>query len=368
MINHFGGHLTGFCVEEFVTSIERQRGFFHPPQGGPYLFLWAAFHHGDTGLNGVALDFRQEHHSHKTTADQTDGEKQQRGEAGEGDVAITDKYAIPRQITALHKAVETAVAGVLHTPEPTAGALRPHLRQVGRQHQFGFQQREGKTQDHHCTDRDGEAGGKSRDQQQGHKRHNGGQHTEGHRCCHLERAGNHTVETAAILLHVRVGALADDDGVVHHDAEHHDETEQTQHVEIDTHQRHHREGTEKRYRNAPHDPERQADIEEQRENDEHQQSALHHIGGHQIETVAQCIGRVIPRFNTDALRQGGFLLCHIFLHGVRHLQQVLVAGDLHVETDGGFAVEARVTFAVFKAVADSGDVAECQQSAVGSRQ
>ena len=113
--------------------------------------------------------------------------------------------------------------------------------------------------------------------QQGPEGHNGGQNRKNHGTPHLQGPLHGCFERWRPLFAVTEHVLTHNDGVIHHDAQHHYKGEKRRHVEGDIvgGQQDHTGG--KRDGDAQGNPEGQTQVEENPQQENHQAEAVSHV-------------------------------------------------------------------------------------------
>ncbi len=104
-----------------------------------------------------------------------------------------------------------------------------------RQDKQGFHQGTGQNQNDHNRDIAHNFAHGAAGHRQGPKSHHGCQDRKYHRTSHLQCAFHRCLKGTIALLLLAVDVLADNDGVIHHDAQHHDKGEQRYHVDGNIH-------------------------------------------------------------------------------------------------------------------------------------
>ena len=164
---------------------------------------------------------------------------------------------------------------------------------------------------------------------------------------------------------VAMDVLADDDGVVDHDAEHQDEGEARDHVDAQVQARHQGEGAEKADRDPEADPEGEAHVEKQRQHDEDEHEPGGAVGEHDRQPVGQHLRLVLPDRQGDALGQPRIRAPDVVAHGGRDVERALLARAVYRYRHGRKLVEAGALIGLREPVDDGRHVAQQQAAAVG---
>ena len=331
--------------------------------------LGRALEHLHLGADEFAGDLRRQDGAYHAPQQQPAAEDQQRQEARQGGVAIADAGLHGGQVAVGDEVLEPGVDPGLYPVhrQQQAAAGRATVGQVGGQDPFRFHQGEGQAEDHHPAGGLGEAGKNPLHEQGRGEGDDGGQDAERGGSGHPLYPGDDIVDVGAVALLLGVGALAHDDGVVHHDAQHQDEAEQADHVQagVDPGRVDHRHGAEEAHRDADHHPEGQLDLQEQGQDDKHQQGAQGQVAQHHAQAAVEVVGDVRPDVEGHRLGQAGALALHVGAGGCRGVHDVLFAGGEDLHPQGVLAVEAGKALALLEGVGHGGDVTQQQLAAVG---
>ena len=166
--------------------------------------------------------------------------------------------------------------------------------QVGRQDAERFDQREEQARNHDQRDEAEHLSHHAGHEQQRREGRDGRQHREDDRLGDLLCALDRPAKPFAMFFLMPEDVLADDDGIVDHDAQHRDERKQRHHVDGDVEGWHQRERAEERDRDPETDPEREAQVEKEGERDKDQHEPGRAGAQHQRQPVAQHLRRVLP--------------------------------------------------------------------------
>ena len=131
------------------------------------------------------------------------------------------------------------------------------------QNPLGLDQREHQAENHHPAAGPRESTEYTVDKQGWRKGHYGGQHPEGRWRGDFVDTLHDTLDIVAVFFLLSVGALAHDNGVVDHDAQYDNESEDTDHVQagVDVGRVDHGHCAEEADRNAQHHPECEFDLQ-----------------------------------------------------------------------------------------------------------
>ena len=163
------------------------------------------------------------------------------------------------------------------------------------------------------------------------------------------------------------GMLADHDGVVHDDADGHDEREQAHHVDRLAGQHHYAEGGEQRDGNADRDPEGDPRAQEDEQHQHHQSQPARAVAEQHVDAVVDEFGRIVVVLDDQGRRQRRPHLLEKVIEDARLLQRIGRARPSHLQLDGGVARPVRDSIPLVKAFADGRDVAEVDLGPVLAR-
>ena len=236
---------------------------------------------------------------------------------------------------------------------------------MGRQHKDGFQQRNEKHDAHHHGNRLEYFPHGSGDEIKGHEGHDVGQDAERYRRRKFARPDNGRFDKRLSLLVVVVDVLADNDGIVDHNAQGDDVGEHRHHVDADVHRGEEEQGTKKRRGDAHHDPEREAELEEEAQHYKNERQANHAVTHQELGPLPVDIGHVADDVCLNAWRQR--LLHRVDLAEGRglHLRRRLLADAIDIQHDGRFAVVECALVRFLEVVAYRGDIAQQHLAPVG---
>ena len=211
---------------------DARRGLRQLLHGGGRRLHRRAPGHVDVGHGDVAFHVGLEDELDPAAPEHARREEQCGDADGRGEIAPLERPLEAGSIDLVDEAPQAAGDGVLDTaPAGRDGvAGRPidagAVSEMGRQHEEALHEGEEQAQDHHDGDHPGHAPHGSGDEEHGGEGDHGGENAEDHGSGDALGApdGAQQAVAAALLLGARV--LAHHDGVVHHDAQHHDEAHQ----------------------------------------------------------------------------------------------------------------------------------------------
>jgi len=207
--------------------------------------------------------------------------------------------------------------------------------QVGGQNPLGFNQREHQAEHHNPATGLGPGGEHAFHQQRRGKGHDSGEHAEGRRCCHPVGAVYHAANAVPVLLLFRVSALANDNRIVDHNAQHQDEAEDADHVQagVDVGCVDQRHGAQEAHRYAQHHPEGEFDLQKQGQDDEDEQRTHGEVTHHHAQPALEIVGGVRPHGQRHVLREQRLLFLDVGFCGLGSIDNVLRADgeDFHAK-------------------------------------
>ena len=163
----------------------------------------------------------------------------------------------------------------------------------------------------------------------------------------------------------RIDALAHDDRIVDDDPESEDEAHEREHVDGQAQEVHHEEGARERDGQAHGHPQREPDLQKQREGDEDEDQAEQSVLHHEAQPPAHQRGVVAPDRDIRARGQARQdFRRQVFLHRRADAQQLFVGGAVHVHAGRRATVVAHAQFGVREAVAHHGDVAHADRRSI----
>ena len=167
---------------------------------------------------------------------------------------------------------------------------------------------------------------------------------------------------------MRIDVLADDDGVVDHDAQYQDEGEQRDDVHRHVEPGHQRDGAEERNGNAEADPEREPQLQKQGEHQEHQHEPAQPVPEHGREPGLEYRRLVLPDREQDARGQRRSGPLDVFVDAGGDVERALVAGPEDGDQHGGIGVEARELVGLGETVDNGRHLSELETRPVGARE
>ena len=179
------------------------------------------------------------------------------------------------------------------------------------------------------------------DEEEGCKRDHGRDNRGKHRRQHFHRAIDGGLGSAFAHLVMPVDVLRNHNPVVHEDANHEDHPKQAD--DVDGHPQHAREDEHagERHGNGKRHPKREADVQEQRQQKDHEQEPHHAVVDEQINALVQDDGPVADDVQLQS-RPDAFCLgvvpFNVAPHERRHLQDALRIQAVDGDHDGGRSV------------------------------
>ena len=170
-------------------------------------------------------------------------------------------------------------------------------------------------------------------QQEGQERRNRRQRCAENRCRHAACAGFCCQRIVVALPMQRFGMLAHHDGVVHDDADRHDQGEQADHVDrlVGQPHRHHRRRQRNRY--ADGNPKRHPPVQKQEQDDQHDNQTRRAVRQEQTDAAADQVGLDIVTLKFQVGRQSRLDFLNIFFDLVGKNQRVVRRRALGVQLD-----------------------------------
>ena len=241
------------------------------------------------------------------------------------------------------------------------------MTDVSRQNQGAFYQGKNQGQDDHGRHVAEEIPQLAFDVVKRRKRYHGGDDRGKHRRQDLQRpvdGGLHSRGPAFIML---VDVLRDDDAIVHQNADDEDHPKEGNHVDGHAHVPRKQEHPHERHRNRQSHPERQADVEEQRQKQHHEDEPDDAVVHQQIDALVEHGTRIADDLDACvalACVVGSDVAADIVGDVQNGFRRQVVDGD-HC---GRFAVEPTTRRVVLRpALADVGNIAEPHHPAIGIR-
>ena len=156
----------------------------------------------------------------------------------------------------------------------------------------------------------------------------------------------------------RLGVFADDDGLVHHHADGHDEAEQADHIDRLAADEHDRHGGEEGNRNPRGDPERHPGAQENEQNQDDEDKAAETVAQQQVDTALDQVrgGQIL--LDLQVRRQGGPEFPEIGIDDRRLFERVGAERPADVELDRRLAKAFRGLAVLVETFIDSRDVAQ----------
>ncbi len=315
------------------------------------------------GVDQLAVGARQEMERETSACEKSHAQQQQSDRDAQGRPRVVDTVADDGSEPAFTKLLEARIDALSQGAHGAPVDVLEGLAQVPRQHQEALDQRR---RDHAHDDQrniEQHVADDAAHQHQRQKGRDGGQRRGDHRCQHAPCAALGRLERRLARLIVGERILTDDDGVVDDDAQRHDEAEQAHHVDAATDQIEHAEGRHERDGDAHRDPEGDAAVQEQKQNEHHQHQAAGAVFQHELNALLDeqpglvVDDRLHPRWPAAAA------VLEPALEDLGRLEtaRVLVAPEAHL--DGRLAVDTDRRLAAACAALDGGDVSEAHQAA-----
>ena len=198
----------------------------------------------------------------------------------------------------------------------------------------------------------------ARDDRHRHKGGDGGERGGGHRCQHAPGTALRRRQAAGTAQAARHRVLADDNGVVDDDADHHDQREQADHVDRLAGGQHHRQRRHHRHRDAHRHPQRDAAVEEQEKRADDQHQAAEAVAQQKVDALLDEAGAEVELLHAQARRQARAQLGEGIGDDRRQLERVVADRALDMQLDRRLAVEKRNRRRLFRRIADAGDITE----------
>ncbi len=239
-----------------------------------------------------------------------------------------------------------------------AAAAHPAVREVGRQDEQRLEQGDQQHDDDHDRKRPPELAGRTGNEHHRQKGDHRGQDREGDRQRDVACALDCRLQARVAALPVLVDVLADHDGVVDDDAEHDEKREHRDHVDADADERQEQQTADEGNGHPDHDPEGEPQLEEHRQDQQHDAHRQATVVDQQHQAVAEVLGIVAVDAVADALGQGRVELRQHPQHRVLNVERRLAPDAVYLHLDRGLAIELGVKIPFLEAVLDAGDVAQ----------
>ena len=151
---------------------------------------------------------------------------------------------------------------------------------------------------------------------------------------------------------MRIGILAKDDGIIHQNAQGHDEGKQRDHVNRVTMPVQDKERTHKGDRYANGHPEGEAKIQKESKTEKHKEYALGAVPGKQVDPILNHPGEVSPYGKLNPFRHCAPVRFHIIPYGPGNLYDVFLTGPGDLHHRHPLAVKAPPLICILKTVDD----------------
>ena len=126
-----------------------------------------------------------------------------------------------------------------------------------------------------------------------------------------------------IRLDFTVGTFTNNNGIVHHNAEHHNKGKQTHDINGHAAKGHKPKCPGKADWDAQNHPKGNLEIEKHTQHQSNQKTSHQQVFGHHSKTAIQIVGLVIKHRNFDALRQAARFFLNILVSSFADIQKVL---------------------------------------------
>ena len=176
---------------------------------------------------------------------------------------------------------------------------------------------------------------------------------------YFPRAVDHCFQSDVAAPPAGHDVLGNDNGIIHDNPDHHQQTNHGQQVQGIAGDLHHRDGTEQGYRQSSRDPERIAQPEEQPHGEEHQQDALSAILHQHGQPVINNGGHIIDDDDFNAGRQALQLIINKGPNRRDDLQRIIAVTLINVQLCRIPAIEDIAVFVILETVGDGGDITQC---------
>ena len=133
------------------------------------------------------------------------------------------------------------------------------------------------------------------------------------------------------LLPELVDVLAHDNGVIDHDAQHHQEGKHRDHVDAHTNSRQEENATDKRDGHTHHHPEGKPDLEKHGQDQQHDTDGHEAVFQQQGQSLLVIPGAVAANSPLHTGRQRCFDICHGRFHAFGDLKRRLIANPVNVD-------------------------------------
>ena len=358
-----GGHRPHRKGDQFTRLIPQValRGPRRPPQLLHHLFRLApgrAWRQGKIGEHQVGFRGWEEIESHPAGEKDGDRQQEQAYRGGNACVALPDSR--------LHEAGESALAEAretgLETPAPARrlALLAQGLAQMHGQDQEALHQAGA----NHQPQSDGQLPYHAPDLFFDHhyreERRQRGQRGRQDRRKHDSRSpfGRLTARHARGVQ--RAGMFRHHDGVVHDNADAHDQREHADHVESQAQRGHSRHCREEGNGNAHRDPESRPPAQEQVQNRQDQQQAAEAVGEQHVHPLANLVGENVEQLHPEAGRRAGAELFEVGLDRLLGQHRVQSPAAPDVDVDRRVLIDQPRHLSFGRSLVNTGDVFQLQ--------
>ena len=226
------------------------------------------------------------------------------------------------------------------------------VRQVSREDELGFENAEDQADGDDVADDGDQLPGDARRENERRERSDRGERAEYDRYAHLGRAVHGCDEPVLALLLVRVHALANDDGVVHDNAEHQDEGDHRHRADGDAEGAENRDGAQYGNGNPGRNPHGHPELQQQGQQKQHQRQPGCGRTEKNVNPRPERLGLVPRDGQFDAFGHAQPGCVHVAPHPFADLEQVFIADPVDPHDSCRLAIEARLGLAFPKPVHD----------------
>ena len=244
---------------------------FNGIQLGQRDFLPSATDHGQIHGQVVPFNEGEEGGLYEPASNQTrNGNQEQRHEGGEGNPRLVQRKAQDRRIHAVLEEIHDSAHAPLHGIGLKIASQRLAVTHVCRQDESPLHKAEQQGEHDHLGHVAEEVPQLAFDEEEGCERDHGRDNRSKHRRQHFHRAIDGGLGSAFAHLVMPVDVLCNHNSVIHQDANHEDHPKQAD--DVDGHPQHAREDEHagERHGNGKCHPKREADVQEQRQQKDHE--------------------------------------------------------------------------------------------------
>ena len=319
-------------------------------------------------LDDIALDVRKRLESDPAAREHRDGEEQHRDHCAE-------EWIAPAHRT-IHEASRNVVAKPLDSPVErgtkagghASGAAAEAVGEMMGKNQEGFDETDRKHEDQHHRKHLEHPADVAGDECERTEHRAGRDEGRGDAGQDFASALDRGIQRSAAALEVARHVLADDDGIVHEQADRDQQSDHGDHVDRVAEEPHQVQAAEEGHRQSRHHPERETQAEEEPHRDEDENDALHAVAHEHPEPVAHHRCGVPAEHQGDSRCGAPAFFGNETLHRLRHPDDILLLRLAHLQPRRAHAVLDDAVLFVLEAVAHGGDVAEPDRSATFARE